>query len=74
MKRLYGMELPKHSPFVELGNFVIMPNHTHGILIIDKTKIADYGDGGGDGGGDTVETLQCNVSTCGKKIRPINTF
>ena len=29
-------EIPKHFPFVELGNFVVMPDHTHGILIIDK--------------------------------------
>lgn len=28
--------IPKQFPFVELGNFVIMPNHMHGILIIDK--------------------------------------
>lgn len=35
----YWMEIPQHFPFVELGNFVVMPNHTHGILIIDKTDI-----------------------------------
>jgi putative transposase len=29
-------EIPKHFPFVELGNYVVMPNHVHGILIIDK--------------------------------------
>jgi len=32
----YWAEIPKHFPFVELGNFVIMPNHVHGILIINK--------------------------------------
>ena len=32
----FWLEIPQHFPFVELGNFVIMPNHTHGILIIDK--------------------------------------
>lgn len=30
------LEIPKHFPFVKLGNHVIMPNHTHGIVIIDK--------------------------------------
>ena len=46
----YWMEIPNHFPFVELGNFVVMPNHTHGILIIDKM--------------DTINVeLQCNVST-----------
>ncbi|MGB0929693.1 MAG: transposase [Chitinophagales bacterium] len=29
-------DIPKYSPFIELGVFVVMPNHTHGILIIDK--------------------------------------
>ena len=28
--------IPNHFSFIELGNFVIMPNHTHGILIINK--------------------------------------
>ena len=32
----YWFEIPDHFPFVELGNFVVMPNHTHGILIINK--------------------------------------
>jgi REP element-mobilizing transposase RayT len=32
----YWLEIPTHFPFIELGNFVVMPNHTHGILIIDK--------------------------------------
>ncbi|WP_422091031.1 transposase [Tenacibaculum ovolyticum] len=46
----YWMEIPEHFPFVTLGNFVIMPNHMHGILIIDKPTLQ-------------VKTLQCNVST-----------
>lgn len=32
----YWLEITHHFSFVELGNFVVMPNHTHGILIIDK--------------------------------------
>lgn len=50
--------IPAHFPFVELGNFQVMPNHVHGILIIDKKNVVD----------DAVvemlrvETLQCNVS------------
>jgi REP element-mobilizing transposase RayT len=37
----YWMEIPHHFPFVELGNFVVMPNHVHGILIIDKNGVDD---------------------------------
>jgi REP element-mobilizing transposase RayT len=48
----YWEEIPHHFPLVELGNYVVMPNHVHGILIINKMN------GVGD-----VETLQCNVST-----------
>jgi putative transposase len=29
-------EIPNHCDFVELGDFVVMPNHIHGIIIIDK--------------------------------------
>ena len=29
-------EIPNHSKFVKLGDFVVMPNHIHGILILDK--------------------------------------
>lgn len=32
----YWNEIPQHFPFVELGEFVVMPNHTHGVLIIDR--------------------------------------
>lgn len=32
----FWLEIPDHFPFIELGNFVVMPNHTHGILIINK--------------------------------------
>jgi len=32
----FCLEIPNHFPFVELGNFVVMPNHTHGILIVNK--------------------------------------
>jgi putative transposase len=35
------MEIPNHFPFIELGNFVVMPNHTHGILIIHRTNSGD---------------------------------
>ena len=30
------MQIPEHFPFVKLGEHVVMPNHIHGIVIIDK--------------------------------------
>jgi putative transposase len=50
----FWAEIPKHFPFVELGNYIVMPNHVHGILIIDKTNVIDDID-------NAVETLHCNV-------------
>ncbi len=35
----FWTEIPDRFPFIELGNFVVMPNHIHGILMINK-KIA----------------------------------
>ncbi len=29
-------DIPNHFPFVHLGEFVVMPNHVHGIIIVDK--------------------------------------
>jgi len=32
----YWIEIPKHFPFVELDEFIIMPDHIHGILLFNK--------------------------------------
>ena len=45
----YWVEIINHFAFVELGNFVVMPNHVHGILIINKPS-------------EDVETRHCLVS------------
>lgn len=37
------MQIPNHFPFVKLGNHVVMPNHVHGIIIIDK-QVDGYND------------------------------
>jgi hypothetical protein len=39
----YWLEIPAHFPFVKLRAFVIMPNHVHGIIMIDKTDDSDDG-------------------------------
>jgi REP element-mobilizing transposase RayT len=36
-------DIPNHHQFVELGEFVIMPNHIHGILIINKPNMVGSG-------------------------------
>lgn len=55
----FWMEIPMHFSFVVLDEFVVMPNHIHGIIIIDKN------DGNNDVDNDVnnnVETRQCLVS------------
>jgi REP-associated tyrosine transposase len=32
--------IPEHFPFAVLGEFVAMPNHVHGIVVIDKPRLA----------------------------------
>ena len=34
------LEIPDRFPYIELGAFVVMPNHTHGVLIItEETRL-----------------------------------
>ena len=79
MANQFWFEIPNHFPFVQLGEFVVMPNHVHGIIIIDKPinlgniyfdeMVGDDGDAFGDvpnGGVDNgaiVETPNLGVST-----------
>ena len=41
------LEITEHFPFVKLDAHMVMPNHVHGIIIIDKPD--DGRDDGGDG-------------------------
>lgn len=34
----YWLQIPQHFPFVVLDEFIIMPNHIHGILFFDKPE------------------------------------
>lgn len=38
----YWAEIPKHYPFVELDEFVVMPNHIHGILFFNRPEKTDW--------------------------------
>ena len=61
----FWLEIPKHFPFIELGEYQVMPNHVHGILILEKKYDVVLDDAISVTIDDTtpVETLQCNVST-----------
>lgn len=45
-------EIPQHFPYVQLDSFVVMPNHVHGIIIINKSNNAN----------DLTENANVNVS------------
>jgi REP element-mobilizing transposase RayT len=32
----FWMEIPNHFEYVKLDEYIIMPNHIHGIIVIDK--------------------------------------
>lgn len=55
--RKFWHEIPKHFSGVHLDNFIVMPNHIHGILIINKNSNFN----------DCVETPKLGVSTSIKK-------
>ena len=42
------IDIPNHFPFVKLDAFIVMPNHVHGIIIIDKPD-DERNDGHDDG-------------------------
>ncbi len=46
----YWMEIPDHFPNIRLDQFVVMPDHIHGLLLVVSPSFS-------------VETLHCNVST-----------
>ncbi|HET7360585.1 MAG TPA: transposase [Salinimicrobium sp.] len=54
-------EIRNHSKFIELDAFVVMPNHIHGILILDKLN--DDGNWGADGNGNGDADANGDVET-----------
>ncbi len=55
-------DIPYHHQFVELGEFVIMPNHIHGILIINKPNMvgSEQSNPAGSGQSNPVGSGQSN--------------
>jgi len=56
-------EIPQHFPFIKLGAMVIMPNHIHGVLWIDKSLVLSSTVAVVDGRG-----VACNASTMDENI------
>lgn len=64
MAEKYWLEIPHHFPFVELDAFVIMPNHMHGIIIINKPD-----------GGSNIETQNiASLQNIASPQQPKNRF
>jgi putative transposase len=38
------LEIPRHFSFIELDDFVLMPNHLHGILFLNKLNHENWQD------------------------------
>jgi REP element-mobilizing transposase RayT len=66
----YWYSIPEHFPFVILDAFVVMPNHIHGIIIINKSYTDQQAEKLGRNkyhrDHHNVETRQCLVSTARK--------
>ena len=56
-------EIPQHFPFVNLGVYIIMPDHLHGILVIDEPMRTDKLDDVRDNG---CTDVACNIPTTTK--------
>ncbi|MBU3659553.1 MAG: transposase [Flavobacteriales bacterium] len=65
-------EIPKHHQHIELGDFVVMPNHIHGIIIIDKPNDREINNGQTVGdqmvNGETVDGQMVDGETVGGQI------
>ena len=62
-------EIPNHAPNVQLGEFVVMPNHIHGILKLNNP--VDHNQNGLKGADDFKETLgleQLQTNQMGTKL------
>lgn len=63
-------QIPSHSQFVELGDFVVMPDHIHGILIINKPDDPLATTGGQNPATDNNNALGTNSLETGPALIP----
>jgi len=62
-------EILQHFPYVQLDSFIIMPNHVHGIIIVDKRigmmveneSVSEMGDGTIENSNDVLAGFSTNV-------------
>ena len=59
----FWLDIPNHFSHTYIDAYVIMPNHIHGIIAIDRPSDGNYPAKNNDDCSKNVETLQCNVST-----------
>jgi len=59
---IFWHEIPHHSPIVELGDYVVMPNHIHGILILNNPDLVSN-NRNAQTNGNARRDVACNVST-----------
>lgn len=70
----YWQEIPSHYPFVRLGEFAVMPNHLHGIIIIcPAAPVETYNSDNPDGGVETYNHTSLQVRPDFESL-PINNF
>ena len=60
-------EIRNHAQHITLGDFVVMPNHIHGILILDKPDINNSNDDIGDRVNKTNNQTHDDHQTIGQK-------
>ena len=63
----FWLEIPKHFKFVRLDEYMIMPNHIHGIIQIDNAEI-DVGTGQCPVPTNTNKKIKQNISKFGRVI------
>ena len=59
----YWNEIPHHFTFVEMGEFVVMPNHVHGIIIFNKSDDGCHDAIGNANGRDAINRVSTEPRT-----------
>ena len=63
MVNKYLMEIPQRFEYAKLDEFILMPNHVHAIIVINKIDDGRVGGGGGDGSRDAINRVSTGTPT-----------